>query len=158
MLLVYLVRHGSLLKALWEARERGTDHLDPCTEESPLQLRVPSTTPSKAKELLSFTYRSSRSLQFRQICLLTLPSKGSLPQVQAPQRPVASCAGKNDIKTIGPVIPQILRITRPRNRGTVLQPSSWFELSAICDGTGGIGGRELEARRHALILLAGMST
>ena len=74
---------------------------------------------------------------------------------------VASHAGKKDIKTIGPVIPQILPITRPRNRGTVLQPISWFELSAFCafcDATGGIGGRELEAQRHALILRAGMST
>ena len=88
-------------------------------------------------------------------------AQGSLPQVQAQQRLVASCVGKNDINTIGPVIPQILWITRPRNRGTVLQPISWFELSAFCafcDATGGIGGRELEARRHALMLRAGMST
>ena len=153
MLLVYLVRHGSLLKALWETQERGT-------EEAPLQFESaqPCMTPSRAKELLSFTLHSCMSLQCRQICLLTLPSRGSLHQVQAPQRLVAGCVGKNDINTIGPVIPQILRITRHRNRGTVLQPSSWFELSALCDATGGIGGRELEAQRYALILRAGMST
>ena len=104
MLLVYLARHGSLLKALWEAQERGTDHLDPCTEEAPLQFESaqPCMTPSQAKELLSFTLHSSMSLQCRQICLLTLPSRGSLPEVQTPQRLVASCAGKNDIKTIYP--------------------------------------------------------
>ena len=89
MLLVYLVQHGSLLKALWETQKRGTDHLDPCTEEAPLRF--------ESAQHDSFQSKGAPELH---VALVHVPSmqadlppdsaQGSLPQVQAQQRMVAS--------------------------------------------------------------------
>ena len=78
--------------------------MDPFTEEAPLQFESaqPCMTSSKAKELLSFTLHSCMSLQCKQICLLTLPSRGSLPQVHVPQRLVATVQARMTSRALDP--------------------------------------------------------
>ena len=83
MLLVYLVRHGSLLNALWEAQERGTDHLDTCTREAPLHFE--SAQPS-----LHDSFQSKEAPELH-IALVHVPSmQADLPPDSAQQGLITS--------------------------------------------------------------------